>query len=171
MKFFTSLKGAVTVTLLVALVMIPVGTHRSLVRERKPADEALVAMTVTMDKTATLAANVQAVLERNLPQSVSELQGAVNHYTSASAATRLDSWENLTLSLTDALAELESANLSEKDAGYVRDFSVEVASQMAIVSHCAYESLAAAYNSDVLGGFPANVLGKLTGITPLPTLT
>ncbi|MEG2139126.1 MAG: hypothetical protein RRY64_10765, partial [Oscillospiraceae bacterium] len=70
MKFFTSLKGAVTVTLLVALVMIPVGAHRSLVRERKPADEALVAMTVTMDKTATLAANVQAVLERNLPQSV-----------------------------------------------------------------------------------------------------
>ncbi|MEG2989569.1 MAG: hypothetical protein RR807_09210, partial [Oscillospiraceae bacterium] len=75
------------------------------------------------------------------------------------------------LSLTDALADLGNVALSEKDAGYVRDFSVEVASQMAIISHSEYGVLSAAYNSDVLGGFPANVLGKLTGITPLPTLT
>ncbi|MEG2421270.1 MAG: hypothetical protein RSB55_06940 [Oscillospiraceae bacterium] len=171
MKFFTSFRGAVTVAVLVALVMTPVGAHRSLARARKPADQALAAMTVTMDKTATLAANVQAVLARNLPEAVGEVEQAVSRYTAAGGAARLDAWETLTLSLTDLLTALDDVNLNEKDAGYVRDFSTELASQMAIVSHCEYDDLAAAYNRDVLGSFPANVLGKLTGVKPLPTLT
>ena len=62
------------------------------------------------------------------------------------------------------LAEDES--LTERDADYVQGFRTDLASEQDTISRDGYNAAAEDFNTRVLGGFPAGILGTLTFVQP-----
>lgn len=67
-----------------------------------------------------------------------------------------------------AVEKLRQADLSEKDASAVEGLYTDLLAASHRMSYDDYNAHAVAFNENILGKFPANALGGLTGVKPLP---
>ena len=58
--------------------------------------------------------------------------------------------------------------LTEQDAKYLSGFEAQLESGVSTIARDPYTIMAAEYNDKTLQGFPANILGRLTGVKELP---
>ena len=54
------------------------------------------------------------------------------------------------------------------DAKYLSGFEAQLESGVSTIARDPYTIMAAEYNDKTLQGFPANILGRLTGVKELP---
>lgn len=153
------------------------GSHRSLASERKTVENlastqqnggCLLSDLLSAGDTA---ANLATLGEKYFPgdeevsalkATVAELRAADN-LTDGSAA--LETLSTQTYALTERLRQAE---LSEKDASAVEGLYTDLLAAFHRMSYDDYNAHAVAFNENLLGKFPANLLGGLTGIKNLP---
>ena len=160
---------------LIAVIIAAVlgGSHRSLAAKRADVAELLVTGTgqdgsILEDRRTQLeiCANTAAVAERYLDASlVSDLRQAAQ---SALASDTLEGYDTARALAEQVLNELEQTDgLTEQDANYVTAFRSQLESYDMVIARNGYNDAARTFNEAVLGVFPANLLGGLTGIRPL----
>ena len=110
---------------------------------------------------------VDALLGRETPGLLSgELLGEAAQ--SALASDTLEGYDTARALAEQVLNELEQTDgLTEQDANYVTAFRSQLESYDMVIARNGYNDAARTFNEAVLGVFPANLLGGLTGIRPL----
>lgn len=174
MKFFSSHKFAMLVTLLVVIFSILFGSHRSLTAARNEVEQVYLngvdgGGSVFQDLGAywATASNLASVAEKYLPdaEELDALRSALEGATlTMNENEDQEAYNELKAAAVDVLLLLEVGQLSEKDAQYVRGFRSEMESRSFSIANDAYNDLALSFNRKVLGAFPANILSRLVSI-------
>ena len=164
--------AAVILILVIALSVVG-GSHRSIAAERNKVEVLLETGTgkdgsILADRKSQLGicANAASVAERYLStDEVAALRSAVE--TATNSGTEED--YRAARQLADkVLAKLDAeSGLSKSDQDYVSAFQSQLESYDLIIARNGYNDAARSFNEKVLGTFPANLLGGLTGIHPL----
>lgn len=179
MKFFKSYTGAAVVLAAAVLASILLGSHRSLTAERNRVealfysgtDSSGYSIATDLSDCLTVAVNLRTVAGRYLDSaalealqgSCRELEAALDkstHYYSIGNAGR--SYQRLTEEAQAVITALEDCTLTEKDAQYVRGFQAELLARADSIRYSGYHQQAEQFNRQILGRFPANLLGRLT---------
>lgn len=79
-----------------------------------------------------------------------------------------DAFETLASRVYAAVEQLRQMELSDKDLGYVEGFWTDFVAAAHRMSYDDYNAHAVSFNEKILGRFPGNVLGGLTGVKELP---
>lgn len=179
MKFLKSYSGAVLVTVVVIALSVLFGAHRSLTAEREAvealftqgADGSGYSIATDLEDCRGIAANLLTVAGRYLDQSeLQTLAGSSNMLADwHGIAAAKTAYDGLMASSAEVIAKLQSSDLSEKDAGYVRGFQAELAAKADIIGRDPYHQRAEEFNTVVLGAFPARLLAKVTFVRPAET--
>ena len=168
MKFLKSYTGGLVVLAVVIVLSVLLGSHRSLVGERAKVEAQFAPIAGDLQDCLDITANVLSVAERYLEESrltaleesrnmLSDWHGVSSGYT---AYTRLQE------EAAALLDELEGCGLTDRDAEYVRGFRADLAAEADTIARDGYNAAAEDFNREVLGGFPANLLGRLTFVAP-----
>lgn len=162
---------AIVITVVVILVSILGGSHRSLLAAAYSAERNFDDIQRDLDTRIGLASNLQVVAERYLlsgDDALVELETAIDALSSAKTANeKAKANQNLTAATERMDLVLQNEYLSATDDRYRIQIRTDLASYNQIIGHSKYNELADKYNTEVLGGFPANVLAKLTGVPEL----
>ena len=173
MSGFKKRSVAVTVLILVIVIAVVGGSHRSLAAERRQVEALLQTGTgedgsILEDRRRQMeiCSNTAAVAERYLDASlVQDLREAAQ---TALSSDTLQGYDRARTLAEEALDELEQMDrLSQQDADYVASFRSQLESYDIVIVRNGYNDAARRFNEDILGRFPAKVLGSLTGIQPL----
>ena len=150
------------------------GVSNALSPLRKSAQQAFVDGTTgiskDLDDRIAAAYNLTVVAGRYLDGSDPALAGVLSAREELIAAKSVSEKYRANIRLTDAVSalyeKLGTLPLSEQDAKYRRSLDADLRSSNEIISHSAYNRLAAEYN-EALSAFPASALGRLIGYRAL----
>lgn len=178
-SMFKSYKTAVIVLTIVVIVSILMGSHRSLTAERNKVealfttgtDNSGYSIATDLSDSLTVTTNLMTVAGRYMDNtSLEALQGSCNeleaaldentHYYSIGNASR--AYQRLTEEANAVMTTLESQSLTEKDAQYVRGFQADLLARADSIKFSYYNQRVDQFNQQILGSFPANLLGRLT---------
>ena len=168
MKFLKSYTGGMVVLAVVIVLSVLLGSHRSLTAERSKVEAQFAPIAGDLQDCLDITANLLTVGERYLEEGdlaalegsrnmLSDWHGISNGYT---AYTKLQEEAD---SVLDAL---EACELTDKDRQYVQGFRTDLAAEGDTIARDGYNQAAEEFNQKVLGAFPANLLGKLTFVSP-----
>lgn len=162
---------AIVITVVVILLSILGGSHRSLLAAAHSAERYFDDIQRDLDTRIGLASNLQVVAERYLlpnDDALEELDTAIDTLRNAQTANeKAKANQNLTAATERMDLALQHELLSATDERYRQQLRTDLASYNQIISHSRYNEKVDNYNTNVLGKFPANVLAKLTGVPPL----
>ena len=173
-----------SVACLVMVLMIIVGTlagsHNSLMGMRKDA-EAVFSLGVRGDgvgilgdlrERQSLAYNMVVIARKYLPEDHTLIRNVLDAGAGGGGGASLSVPElasadrALELALKDLFDVLNAMELAEVDARYPQRLYTDFRARGDTISHDPYNQVASAFNK-TLAGFPAGVLGGLTGVRPL----
>lgn len=159
---------AVAVTVVVMILSTLFGAHRSLVAAAYPvqryfnAGEDGYSIQRDLDTRAGLASNLMVVAERYLlpnDAALMELDEAIAALKAAeTVGEKAAANQRLTAATEQVYLALDGYPLSAADARYRGQIRTDLASYNMTILHSDYNERAQAYNTEVLGRFPANVL-------------
>ena len=162
---------AVAITVAVILLSILAGSHRSLLAAAYSAERHFDGIQRDLNTRIDLACNLQVVAERYLlpgDDALVELQTAIDVLSDAQTANeKAKANQNLTAATERMDLVLQQETLSVTDDRYRIQIRTDLASYNQIIGHSKYNDRVDAYNTEVLGHFPANVLAQLTGVPKL----
>ena len=162
---------AVAITVAVILLSILAGSHRSLLAAAYSAERYFDDIQRELYTRIGLASNLQVVAERYLlpgDDALVELQTAIDVLSDAQTANeKAKANQNLTAATERMDLVLQQEALSATDDRYRIQIRTDLASCNQIIGHSKYNDRVDAYNTEVLGRFPANVLAQLTGVPKL----
>ena len=162
---------AVVITVAVILLSILGGSHRSLLAAAYSAERHFDDIQRDLDMRIGLACNLQVVAERYLlpgDDALVELQTAIDVLSDAQTANeKAKANQNLTAATERMDLVLQQETLSVTDDRYRIQIRTDLTSYNQIIGHSKYNDRVDAYNTEVLGRFPANVLAQLTGVPKL----
>lgn len=172
-------KVAVGVTIAVVLLSTLLGSHRSLLAAAYPVERYFIegedgySIQRDLDTRVGLANNLMVVAGRYLSAeeaAMAELRDAITALEQAgSIKEKSAANQQLTAATEQVYLMLDDYPLSNSDESYRMQIRTDLASCNQTISHDAYNEMATAYNAEVLGRFPANVLKQLTGVPDLDT--
>ncbi|MCI8594204.1 MAG: hypothetical protein HFF09_02985 [Oscillospiraceae bacterium] len=165
---------AIFITAVVIVAAILGGSHRSLAALRNDALKLFeqgaegdgVGVKSDLERRVDICANVYAVAVRYLPEDnggMADLKANLNEPDPLDVFIHSD----MVASAQSVLGQLEQLELSEQDADYVSSFKSQLESIGYTIGRDPYTAAAGNFNDNVLGRFPASVLGPLTGVRPL----
>lgn len=163
MKWLSSRPVAAVVLAVVVVLSTLFGSHRSLMAERREVEGFQTAVLEDVNDCRAIGANLLTVAGRYLSQG--ELAGL----TRALETEGLEGWEELMAACGDVLTLLEGEELTPADADYAQGFRADLAAEADTLGRDPYNEYAREFNDDILGDFPAGLLGALTGVDPLDT--
>lgn len=162
---------AIVITVVVILLSVLGGSHRSLLAAAYSAERHFDDIQRDLDTRIGLASNLQVVAERYLlpgDDALLELDVAIAALSNAQTANeKARANQNLTAATERMDLVLQNEPLSDTDNRYRIQIRTDLASYNQIIGHSRYNEKVDAYNTDVLGHFPANVLAQLTGVPKL----
>ncbi len=162
---------AIVITVIVILLSVLGGSHRSLLAAAYSAERYFDEIQQDLDTRIGLASNLQVVAERYLlpgDDALSELNRAIDALSGAQTANeKAKANQKLTAATERMDLVLQQQPLSVTDDRYRIQIRTDLASCNQIIGHSRYNEKVDAYNTDVLGKFPANVLAQLTGVPKL----
>lgn len=178
-NIFKSYKTAAVILTAVVVVSILMGSHRSLTAERNKVEALFAAGTdnsgysiaTDLADSLTVAVNLTAVAGRYMDSaSLETLQGACSELEAAldpsthyySIANASHAYQRLSQEAEAVMTALEAQDLTEKDAQYVRGFRADLLARADSIKFSDYNQRVDQFNQQILGRFPANVLGRLT---------
>ena len=181
MKFLKSYRGAMIVMVVVIVLCVLLGSHRSLTAEREKvetlfydgADGSGYSVYTDLADCVDISANLLSVAGRYLDESqLEQLMGSRDELAASidpdsryySIGNAYQGYQRLTAEAETVITALEVCDLSEKDAEYVRGFRTDLAARADTISRDPYNEKAEEFNSDVLGAFPANLLRRITSV-------
>jgi len=171
-----------SIAMIIMVLMIVAGTligsHNSLMGFRHKAQDVFtlgikgdgIGIQGDLNERASLAQNMVVVARRYLPEDnaliqnvleAGKAQGAAKSVKEKAAANRA-----LEIAIKDLYDVLSGMALSEQDARFPQRLYTDFQSRGATISHDPYNRGAADFNR-ILSGFPAGLLGGLTGVKPL----
>ena len=172
-------KVAVGITIVIVILTTLFGSHRSLTAAAYPIERYFIegedgySIQRDLDTRTGLASNLLIVAERNLEENnlaVAELQSAITAMEQAhSVKEKAVANQQLTAATERMNLVLEECELSSTDDRYRMQIRTDLASCNQTISHDKYNELATAYNTEVLGKFPASVLKLVNGVSELET--
>lgn len=172
-------KVAIGITALLVILSTLVGSHRSMEAEAYPIERYFIegndgySIQRDLDTRLGLAKNLMIIAERNLGEydlAVAELQSAIQAMEQAETVKEKAAANQQLTAATERLnLVLEDCILSRTDERYRIRIHTDLASCNQTISHDKYNELATAYNTEVLGKFPANVLKLVNGVSELET--
>ena len=173
MELLKKRSTAAVILILVIVLSVVGGSHRSIAAERNKVEVLLETGTgkdgsILEDqrRQTQICANLASVAERYLETGlVQNLQNAAQAALSSDTLQGYDQVRTLAKEMLETLEQMDC--LSQKDADYVRSFQSQLESYDLIIARNGYNDAARSFNEKVLGTFPANLLGRLTGIHPL----
>lgn len=162
---------AICITVVVILLSILGGSHRSLLVAAYSADRYFDDIQRDLDTRIGLASNLHVVAERYLASddvTLRDLEVAIDALSNAwTANEKAKANQNLTVATERMDLTLQNVILSSTDDRYRIQIRTDLASYNQIIGHSKYNDKVDAYNTEVLGSFPANVLAQLTGVPKL----
>ena len=169
MKFFRSYTGGLVVLAAVIVLSVLLGSHRSLVQAREKVEtERFASIAEDLQDCLDITANLLTVAGRYLEggdlRPLADARTALAESGGISEA--YDAYTSLTAEAEALLLALEAAPLSQRDGEYVQGFRADLAAEMDTIARDGYNAAAEDFNQRVLGAFPANVLGRLTFVSP-----
>ena len=171
-------KVAAILMVVMMVVATLFGSHRSLSALSKKAEQVFYngvsgdGLCIQNDLTnrAEQAYNLTTVAKRYLSASDPTVAKVLDAWAQMSSANTIGRKYQANQALTTATTELYELllpmELSESDGRYLRSIYTDLGSRNDTISHDPYNQLASAFNAE-LDGFPAKLLGSLTGIHPL----
>lgn len=168
--------AAIMVAMMAAATLF--GSHRSLAALSKQAEQVFYngvsgdGLCIENDLTnrAEQAYNLTVVAKRYLSaddSTVAKVLEARDQMDSAATiGGKYQANQALTMATTELYELLLPMELSESDSRYLRSIYADLNSRNDTIRHDPYNQLAAQFNAE-LDGFPAKLLGPLTGIRPL----
>lgn len=153
------------------------GSHRSLAAERGKVEALATTETnggcVTGDllSAANTAANLATMGEKyhlNDEMLSSLRQATLDLRQADDLGEGQEAFEVLAGKVYAAVEALRQMELTEKDATYVEGFWTDFVAAAHRMSYDDYNAHAVSFNEKILGRFPGNVLGGLTGVKELP---
>lgn len=167
---------------IVMIVMIAAGTligsHTSLMGMRREAEAIFtvgargdgIGIQSDLRERDGVAYNMVVVARRYLPDDHALIQNVQSARSDLDAAASVRDKSRANRALDTAVKDLydvlNTIDLSEQDARYPQRLYTDFRSRGDTISHDPYNRAAAAFN-DTLSGFPAGLLGGLTGVRPL----
>ena len=169
MKFLKTHTGAMVVLAVAVVLSVLFGSHRSLVQAREKVEtERFASIAEDLQDCLDITANLLTVAGRYLDQG--ELTDLTASREALAGSTGIsDAYAAYQRLLGDAetvFLKLEDESLTERDADYVQGFRTDLASEQDTISRDGYNAAAEDFNTRVLGGFPAGILGTLTFVQP-----
>lgn len=162
---------AIMITVVIVLLSLLGGSHRSLLAAAYSAERYFDDIQRDLDTRIGLASNLQVVAERYLSpedDALITLEMAIAALSDAETTNeKAKANQNLTAATERMDLTLQSVSLSATDNRYRIQIHTDLASYNQIIGHSQYNDKVDAYNTEVLGKFPANVLAQLTGVPKL----
>ncbi len=168
MKFLKSHGGAIVITVLVVVLSVVFGFHRSATAARADVEAAFYqgvdgsGYSIAADLTTrrNVCSNLAAVGARYMGEGeLSALTSALSDPRwQGGPAAQYDANLDLGAAAEAVLLALEDAGLSGQDAKYVQGFRADLDAKADTISRDGYNALVDAFNTKVLGVFPANFL-------------
>lgn len=162
---------AIVITVVVIVLSLLGGSHRSLLAAAYSAERHFDDIQRDLDTRIGLASNLQVVAERYLyvgEDALVELDTAITALRNAQTANdKAKANQQLTAATERMDIVLQGKNLSAADDRYRIQIRTDLASYNQIIGHSKYNEKVDAYNTEVLGKFPANVLAQITGVPKL----
>lgn len=162
---------AICITVVVILLSILGGSHRSLLAAAYSAERYFDDIQRDLDTRIGLASNLQVVATRYLTSdddALLELEAAIDVLSDAKTANeKAKANQNLTAATERMDLTLQNIQLSTTDERYRIQIRTDLASYNQIIGHSKYNDKVDSYNTEVLGSFPANILAQLTGVPKL----
>ena len=178
MSFFKSRKGGAVVLAAAVLFGAFFGSHRSLAAVRNDTWNVCVngangdGRSVSNDLFTRFntASNLCSVAERypDAPGVREQAERLQTFLMDPIAPEEAERYGTIDTEARALIEKLEAAQLSEQDAKYVSGFRAQLDSLEFTIAHDPYNNLAEEFNTRVLGGFPASLIGPLTGVKELP---
>ncbi|MCI2105633.1 MAG: hypothetical protein LKK00_02785 [Intestinimonas sp.] len=177
MTFLNSHRGAVLITVLVVILSIGFGAHRSLTAVRTHIADVFTdgvagdghSIASDLKARADVCANLSSVAQHYLgsdSEQITNLDQArttlLDDLTDAAAD------QNVTNAANAVFDALDGCDLSEKDAKYVDGFRSELTSRAFSIAHDGYNTMAVQFNKVTLGAFPASLLRHMIFVSELP---
>lgn len=170
---------AIGLTVVVMLVSTVLGAHRSLVAAAYPVERYFIegedgySIQRDLDTRVGLANNLVVVADRYLQMddvAMIDLKEAITALEEAgSVREKSDANQQLTAATEQVYLVLDDYPLSASDNRYRQQIRTDLASCNQTIRHDAYNDMATAYNTEVLGKFPANVLKRIAFVPELDT--
>lgn len=170
-------KRALAVLCGVVVIGTLFGSHRSLAAERKTVEKLAYlqqnggSIQTDLSDAADVAANLATLGEKYFPgqEEVSLLKASVSALRNASGLTdEFEALEDLSTRSYVLVERLRQADLSEKDASAAEGLYTDLVAAFHRMSYDDYNAHAVHFNQKILGCFPANLLGGVTGVRALP---
>lgn len=172
MKFLKSYRGAGVVLVVVIVLSVLLGSHRSLTAERREVEEIFFegvggssgSIATDLEARRAIGINLLSIGSRYLEKGeLKSLNEAVEGLGKTDDLKELYRW-NLALGerAEQLMLLLETCPLSEKDAEYIQGFRTDLAARADTIARDPYNERAEEFNSRVLGAFPANLLSRIT---------
>ena len=168
MKFLKSYTGGLVVLAVVIVLSVLLGSHRSLVGERAKVEAQFAPIAGDLQDCLDITANVLSVADRYLEENqLAALEGSRNMLSDwHGVSSGYTAYARLQEEAAALLDELEGCGLTDRDAEYVQGFRADLAAEADTIARDGYNAAAEDFNREVLGGFPANLLGRLTFVAP-----
>lgn len=170
-------RGTAYIVLAVVLVFGTLfGTFRSLTSERRTASEAFYVGTDRSGYGISTNLDLRVEYARNLCKiaarydAAPEVEQVEQACSNLEAAEDFDEKYDANTALTNAVetldGKLQGLSLSQEDEAFRKSLTADIASYEMKIDKLATDFNAGArqFNEHVLGGFPANLFGKLTGV-------
>ena len=179
MGFFRKPAVAATVMVLMIIVGTLTGSHASLNRMRNEALRVFangingdgIGIQNDLNERTSAAYNMTTIAGKYLPENnvvIREVLLAREEALKASTLSeKLAADRKLETTVLDLYQVMSSLALSPQDERYPARLYTDFTSRGSTISHDPYHQVAATFN-EALTGFPANILGRLTGVTALP---
>ena len=172
MKFLKSYTGAMVVMVVVIALSVLLGSHRSLTAARSQVEELFYtgadgsgqSIATDLEQRRAVAANLESVALRYLTEAdTADVHNARQELERADSPREMYQWDQALGQAADVLMEkLEGCALTEKDAAYLAGFRADLAAKADTMARDPYNERVDQFNREVLGRFPANLLGQLT---------
>lgn len=164
MKFLKSYTGGLVVLAAVIVLSVLLGSHRSLMSERARVEEQFAPIAGDLQDCLDITANLLTVGERYLDAAdLAALEGSRNMLSDWHGISNgYTAYQRLQSEAAAVLDQLEEQALTDKDRQYVRGFRADLASEADTIARDDYNQTAEAFNREILGVFPANILSRLT---------
>lgn len=182
MSVWKSNKTAICVTAVAVVASTLLGSHRSLAAVRRGVEKTITqgadgsgySIATDSQDMVNIARNLMTVAKKYLPADHALFADLEEYCQSLEQAKTAFEWKNgqngvQAVCQSIQMALTQTPEVSEQDRAYLAGFQVDLEAAAHSVAMDPYNGLARDFNDNVLGKFPANVLGKLTFISPLET--
>lgn len=169
MNFFNSRRAGALVLTAAVIFGVFFGSHRSLNGERKKVAGQNENVMMDLETRVGTAHNLCTVAGRYLPPDDEYLTALSGDLAYADEHPEDETaFADLVPAARAVIMKLKDAALSEQDARYLSNFETQIESGVDTISRDPYTAAARRFNEETLGGFPARILGALTGVKELP---